>query len=100
MREGGLLAHIWPELLEGYGVDQNEWHAFDVYRHNLATLDAAPAGDVRCRAWRGLLHDVGKPRVKDGPHFYRHEFVGEDMARDMLLCGQISPTALLMRCAI
>jgi hypothetical protein len=31
-----------------------------------------------------LLHDVGKPRTKDGPHFYRHEQVGADMARAML----------------
>jgi tRNA nucleotidyltransferase (CCA-adding enzyme) len=31
-----------------------------------------------------LLHDVGKPRTKDGPHFYRHEHVGADMAAEML----------------
>ena len=45
LRTTGVLAHLWPELLEGVGVDQNEWHAYDVYRHNLATLDAAPPGD-------------------------------------------------------
>ncbi|HEY8314053.1 MAG TPA: HD domain-containing protein [Candidatus Baltobacteraceae bacterium] len=83
LRETGVLAHLWPEMLEGYGVAQNEWHAFDVYRHNLATLDAAPAGDLILRL-AALLHDVGKPRVKDGPHFYRHEHVGGDMVREML----------------
>jgi len=31
-----------------------------------------------------LLHDIGKPRTKEGPHFYRHEFVGEEMARRAL----------------
>jgi tRNA nucleotidyltransferase (CCA-adding enzyme) len=31
-----------------------------------------------------LLHDVGKPRTKDGPHFYRHEIVGAEMAEAML----------------
>ncbi|HEV3157703.1 MAG TPA: HD domain-containing protein [Candidatus Baltobacteraceae bacterium] len=83
LRESGLLAHIFPELLEGRGVDQNEWHAHDVYRHNLETLDAAPADDVTVRL-AALLHDVGKPRTKNGPHFYRHEHVGTEMAEDML----------------
>jgi tRNA nucleotidyltransferase (CCA-adding enzyme) len=31
-----------------------------------------------------LLHDVGKPRTKEGPHFYRHEIVGAEMASAML----------------
>ena len=31
-----------------------------------------------------LLHDVGKPRTKDGPHFYRHEIVGAEMTEKML----------------
>jgi tRNA nucleotidyltransferase (CCA-adding enzyme) len=79
----GVLAHLWPELLEGVGVEQNEWHAYDVWNHNLATLDATPPGDPVLRI-AALLHDVGKPRVKDGPHFYRHEHVGADMAREML----------------
>ncbi len=83
LRETGVLAHIWPELLEGVGVEQNQWHAFDCYRHSLATLDASPPGDVIVRL-AALLHDVGKPRTKDGPHFYRHEQTGADMARDML----------------
>lgn len=83
LRETGLLAYIWPELLEGVGMEQNEWHAYDVYRHNLYTLDASPPGDLITRL-SALLHDVGKSRTKDGPHFYRHEHVGADMARDML----------------
>jgi len=83
LREHGLLALIWPELLEGVGVDQNEWHAYDVYRHNLVTVDASPPGDLTLRL-AALLHDVGKPRTKDGPHFYRHEHVGADMVPSML----------------
>jgi putative nucleotidyltransferase with HDIG domain len=74
---------LWPEVVEGLGVDQNEWHAYDVYRHNLETADAAPASDPVLRI-AALLHDVGKPRTKDGPHFYRHEHVGADMAAEML----------------
>jgi tRNA nucleotidyltransferase (CCA-adding enzyme) len=83
LAETGVLSHVWPELLEGMGVMQNEWHAYDVWRHNLETMDATPPGDAVLRL-AALLHDVGKPRTKDGPHFYRHELVGADMARDML----------------
>ena len=84
LRASGLLAHLWPEVLEGLGVEQNAWHAFDVYHHNLATLDAAPIDDDLVLRLAALLHDVGKPRTKDGPHFYRHEHVGAEMARGML----------------
>ncbi len=83
MRAGGVLAHVVPELLEGIGVDQNEWHAYDVYRHSLETLDATPPGDLVLRM-AALLHDVGKPRTKEGPHFYRHEVVGQDLSRTVL----------------
>jgi putative nucleotidyltransferase with HDIG domain len=83
LRTTGVLVELWPEIAEGLGVDQNEWHAYDVYRHNLETADATPAGDVTLRL-AALLHDVGKPRTKDGPHFYRHEHVGADMAAAML----------------
>jgi putative nucleotidyltransferase with HDIG domain len=83
LHETGVLAHVWPELLEGVGVEQNEWHAYHVYRHNLETLDSVPPGDLVLRL-AALLHDVGKPRTKDGPHFYRHEQVGADMTREML----------------
>lgn len=83
LRETGVLAHLWPEFLEGVGVEQNEWHAYDVYRHTLETVDATPPGDLVLRL-AALFHDIGKPRVKDGPHFYRHEHVGEDLVRAML----------------
>jgi tRNA nucleotidyltransferase (CCA-adding enzyme) len=83
MREGGLLELLLPEIAEGIGVEQNEFHAYDVYRHSLATLDATPPGDLVLRL-AALLHDVAKPRTKDGPHFYRHEIVGEELAREIL----------------
>ncbi|MBV9407902.1 MAG: HD domain-containing protein, partial [Candidatus Eremiobacteraeota bacterium] len=89
LRTTGVLAHVWPELLEGLGVDQNDWHAYDVYRHNLATLDAAPPDDVTLRL-AALLHDVGKPRTAaprpdgHGNSFHQHEHVGAEMVPAML----------------
>ena len=89
LRTTGVLAHVWPELLEGVDVDQNDWHAYDVYRHNLATLDAVPPGDVTLRL-AALLHDVGKPRTAAprpdgrGNTFYQHEQVGAEMVLPML----------------
>ena len=83
LADTGVLHYVWPELLEGVGVEQNEWHAYDVWRHNLETVDATSPGDATLRI-AALLHDVGKPRTKDGPHFYRHELVGADMAKNML----------------
>jgi tRNA nucleotidyltransferase (CCA-adding enzyme) len=89
LRTTGVLEHLWPELVEGIGVDQNDWHAYDVYRHNLATVDAAPPGDLVLRL-AALLHDVGKPRTAApredgrGNTFYQHEHVGAEMVPAML----------------
>ena len=89
LRTTGVLAHVWPELLEGIEVDQNEWHAYDVYRHNIETLDAAPPGDVTLRL-AALLHDIGKPRTAAprpdgrGNTFFQHEHVGAEMVPPML----------------
>jgi putative nucleotidyltransferase with HDIG domain len=83
MRETGLLPYVLPELAEGVGVEQNVYHAYDVFGHGLHTVDATPTGDLLLRV-AALLHDVGKPRTKDGPHFYRHEVVGAEMVRELL----------------
>jgi tRNA nucleotidyltransferase (CCA-adding enzyme) len=106
LRRTGLLARIVPELLEGLGFEQNRFHAFDVFRHTLRSLDFAPA-DLTVRL-AALLHDVAKPRTADprgpkGEHtFYKHEFVGEEMAREILLRlkypnREIDRVALLVR---
>ncbi|HEX3467098.1 MAG TPA: HD domain-containing protein [Candidatus Elarobacter sp.] len=89
LRETGVLAQFWPELLEGVGVDQNDWHAYDVYRHALATVDASPPGDLTLRL-AALLHDVAKPRTVSprtdgrGNAFHMHEHVGAELAPGML----------------
>ncbi|HYF91909.1 MAG TPA: CCA tRNA nucleotidyltransferase [Symbiobacteriaceae bacterium] len=87
LRETGLLACFAPELLEMVGVEQNQYHRFDVWNHALGALGLAPA-ELHLRL-AALLHDVGKPRTvsvdEDGErHFYRHEQVGADMADALL----------------
>ena len=82
LRESGALAQFMPELLEGWAVEQNQFHAFTVYYHSLRTCDEAPPDLVLRLA--ALLHDVAKPRTKEGPHFYGHERLGAEMTRALL----------------
>lgn len=87
MRQTGILEIVLPELLEGVGMTQNRFHAYDVYRHSLETLDRAPRDKPVVRL-AALLHDVGKPRTKktvDGENsFYNHQMVGGDMTEEIL----------------
>jgi len=82
IRHVGGLELVLPELAEGWNVDQNQYHAHTVYYHSLYTCDAAPSELVLRLA--ALFHDVGKPRTKDGPHFYNHQIVGAEMTRQAL----------------
>src|SRR5262249_13980038 len=88
MRETGILGVTIPEMLEQVGCEQNRYHAFDVWRHSMACLDAC-AGDPPLRI-AALLHDLGKPRTraksdKTGDYtFYNHETVGAEMAGPIL----------------
>jgi tRNA nucleotidyltransferase (CCA-adding enzyme) len=84
MRETGILGVTCPELLEGVGVEQNKYHAYDVWRHGMECLDACK-GDPILRI-AALLHDVGKPRsrafsdkTKDYT-FYDHDRIGAEIA--------------------
>ncbi len=87
MREGGLLELVLPEVAAGLDIPQNAYHAYDVYRHNLATLDATAPGDLVLRL-AALLHDVAKPQTRSvdaaGAHFYGHENVGADVTTALL----------------
>jgi len=106
LRRTGLLARIVPELLEGVGFEQNQYHAYDVFRHTLRAVDFAPR-DLTVRL-AALLHDVGKPRSAQPPEprgehtFYKHEFLGEEMTREILLRlryphREVERVALLVR---
>ena len=106
LRRAGLLARIAPELLDGVGFEQNPYHAFDVFRHTLRAVDFAPP-DLAVRL-AALLHDVAKPKSAQPPEpkgehtFYKHEFMGEEVARQILLrlrypTREIERVALLVR---
>lgn len=84
MRDTGVLGVSCPELLEGVGMEQNKWHAFDVWRHGMACMDAC-VGDPILRI-AALLHDVGKPRTRAFSDktqdwtFYDHDRIGAEIA--------------------
>jgi tRNA nucleotidyltransferase (CCA-adding enzyme) len=84
MRRTGILAVTCPEALEGVGMQQNRWHAYDVWRHGLECMDACPRDPILRIA--AFLHDVGKPRTRAWSDkvadytFYDHDRVGAEIA--------------------
>jgi tRNA nucleotidyltransferase (CCA-adding enzyme) len=91
MHEVGLLKYVLPELEKGIGVEQNQAHHFDVWEHNLRTLQhAADRGwplHVRLSA---IFHDISKPetrRYSKEKHdftFYGHDVVGGRVTREIM----------------
>jgi tRNA nucleotidyltransferase (CCA-adding enzyme) len=88
MRRTSILGITCPELMESVGCEQNKWHAFDVWGHAMACLDAcSPDPVLRVAA---LLHDVAKPRTRafsektEDYTFYDHERIGAEMAEPIL----------------
>jgi tRNA nucleotidyltransferase (CCA-adding enzyme) len=87
MRRTGILGVTCPELLEGVGMEQNKWHAYDVWRHGMECMDACLPGrtDPVLRI-AAMLHDVGKPRSRAWSDktrdftFYDHDRIGAEIA--------------------
>ncbi|MEK7212298.1 MAG: HD domain-containing protein [Patescibacteria group bacterium] len=85
LEELNLLRYVLPELREGLGVMQNQHHIYSVFEHHVRSLDYAAKKNyplyIRLAA---LLHDVAKPKTKEGEGpdstFYNHERVGAKMA--------------------
>ena len=89
LRKLKLLQYIIPELEEGYGVSQNKHHIYEVYEHSLRALRYACEKNFnKYVRFAALLHDVGKPRTKNGKGanatFYNHEIVGAKMSEQIL----------------
>jgi len=88
MRKSEILRITCPEIMESVGCEQNKYHAFDVWGHAMACLDACdPQPILRVAA---LLHDVGKPRSRafsdktNDYTFYEHERIGAEIAHPIL----------------
>ena len=79
----GLLEYIVPDLLRGIGIEQNQAHTYNVFEHNLRTMqhavDKGWGFDIRLA---GLFHDISKPETrrwskeKSDWTFHGHEVVG------------------------
>lgn len=91
MKDIGILEQVIPELLNGIGVEQNQAHSFDVWEHNLRTLqhsaDKKWPLHVRLSA---IFHDISKPETrryskeKNEYTFYGHDVVGGRVTREIM----------------
>ena len=87
----GILEYIVPDLIRGIGIEQNQAHSYDVFEHNLRTMQhAADKGwgfDIRLA---GLYHDISKPETrrrseeKDDWSFHGHDVVGSRVTKKAL----------------
>jgi poly(A) polymerase len=111
MDAAGLLRQLLPELYQGQGVEQPEFHHLDVLDHCFLALEkmetligepgrffpehGARIDDylkdkkvVRGLKWAALMHDIGKPSTKethpdkDGRvTFYGHDELGREIVK-------------------
>jgi putative nucleotidyltransferase with HDIG domain len=82
----GLNKYVAPELDVLVGMGQNKYHDKDVMKHTLAVLKGVPPKlESRLAA---LFHDIGKGQTKsivdNEVHFYRHEEVSGELAREIM----------------
>ncbi len=92
LRKSGLLKQFLPELLMGFGINQNVYHRYDIYYHNLYACDAADPGDYRIKL-ASLFHDIGKYYAKREIEkkavgkksvFYNHEIIGAGITKRIM----------------
>ena len=86
LADTGVLEHALPELAAQHGVPQDKAPGMDLWRHCLATLDAAAdmdPGNERLKL-AALLHDIGKPATFADGHFIGHDQEGARMTAALL----------------
>jgi len=87
----GVLSFVVPDLERGIGIKQNQAHTYEVFEHNLRTLQHAVdkkwSLEIRLAA---LFHDVSKPEArrwskeKKDWTFHGHEVVGARVTKKVL----------------
>jgi poly(A) polymerase len=97
----GLAQRVLPELLELRLPEPGRRHLKDVLEHTLDTVALIRADKVL--RYAALLHDIAKPetfsRDQEGVHFYRHEEIGAERAREIL--GRLRhPSAFIEQVAL
>jgi len=88
MHELKVWPHVIPEVEELVGCEQGKktHPEGDVFIHTALALDKLPDNPPPALAMATLLHDIGKPRTRSqggGIHFYNHQHVGAEMAREI-----------------
>ena len=86
-----ILKFIVPDLIRGIGIEQNQAHSYDVFEHNLRTMQhGADKGwdfDIRLA---GLFHDIAKPETRRWSDekkewtFHGHDVVGSRVTKKAL----------------
>jgi len=89
--ELGILLYVAPDLKRGIGIKQNQAHKYDVYEHNLRTLQHSAdndwALDLRLAS---LFHDISKPETrrwsdeKNDWTFHGHDVVGARLTKKIM----------------
>lgn len=77
-------AYLVPPLVQGKGVTQRkDFHAYDVFEHNIQTcLATPPTLELRLA---GLLHDVAKPlAIQKSGRMLGHDRLGADLVQQIL----------------
>jgi putative nucleotidyltransferase with HDIG domain len=87
----GVLEYVLPDLKRGIGIEQNQAHSYDVYEHNLRTLQhAADKNWTLELRLASILHDISKPETRRFSEekkeftFHGHEVVGARVAKKVL----------------
>jgi poly(A) polymerase len=92
LRASGLLEYILPELAATIACEQSpDFHPEGtVFEHIKLMLEKLPPDSNELLPWTVLLHDIAKPVTAErdcrtgAVHFYGHEKIGAEMAREIL----------------